>query len=131
MRYAGLYARSYQDVSTQKWLIANAFHAYNNLNSMSYGHSAWLTKASENGMYNDVDYTSAGSAFGASTALSAACGVPVDHYYGDDTAIHPHTIRDEKACQQDSRSFLLSGHQVKHPRSGQLIIRGGKKYIVR
>jgi len=131
MRYAGLYARSYQDVSTQKWLIANAFHAYNNLNSMSYGHSAWLTKASENGMYNDVDYTSAGSAFGASTALSAACGVPVDHYYGDDTAILPHTGRDEKVSQQDSRSFLLSGQQVKHPRSGQLIIRGGKKYIVR
>ena len=132
MRYAGLYAHEYQDVNTQKWLIANAFHAYNNLNSMSYGHSAWLTKAAENGMYNDVDYTLAGSAFGASTALSAACAVPLDHYYGDATAVTQPVVHDGpdsghgRAC-----CYLLSGQQVVRPQAGQLLICGGKKYVVK
>lgn len=75
MRYAGLYARTFQDEKVSAWLIKNAFHAYNNQNSKHYGHSAWLTKAAEDGTFGTVDYTT--QAFGASTAISAAFAVSV------------------------------------------------------
>lgn len=42
MRYVGLYARVYNNKVCQEWLLANAFHAYNNMNSRSFGHSAFL-----------------------------------------------------------------------------------------
>ena len=84
MRYAGLYAREFSDAETQEWLIKNAFHAYNNMNSHSFGHSAWLTKASEDMTFGDVDYSASGSAFGASTAVTAACSVPLESSLGDE-----------------------------------------------
>lgn len=70
MRYAGLYARTFDSQEVNEWLIRNALHAYCNMNSRHYGHSAWLTKAAENDHYGNVDYGT--QAFGASTALSAA-----------------------------------------------------------
>lgn len=82
MRYAGLYACQFDDPEYQDWLIDNAFHAFNNVNSQGYGHSAWLTKAAENGFFGSVDYTKPGSAFGATTALSAACAVPLQQRVG-------------------------------------------------
>ena len=77
MRYVGLYARVYNNKVCQEWLLANAFHAYNNMNSRSFGHSAWQTKAAEDLHFDKVDYSRSSSAFGASTALSAACGAPL------------------------------------------------------
>lgn len=75
MRYAGLYARTFGDEKVSEWLRRNAFHAYNNMNSHHFGHSAWLTKAAENNKMGEVNYAT--QAFGASTALSAAFAVPV------------------------------------------------------
>jgi hypothetical protein len=62
--------------------MANAFHAYNNINSLGFGHSAWLTKAAENLRYGDVNYGGPGSAFGATTALTAACAVALQNRLG-------------------------------------------------
>ena len=84
MRYAGLYAREFADNDCQQWLIRNAFHAYNNMNSHSFGHSAWLTKAREDMTFGEVDYSREGSAFGASTALTAACGAPLEERLAGD-----------------------------------------------
>ena len=83
MRYAGLYAREFLNASCQSWLTRNAFHAYNNMNSQGFGHSAWLTKAREDLSFGDVDYGASSSAFGASTALTAACAVPLETALGD------------------------------------------------
>lgn len=82
MRYVGMYATQFDDPEYQSWLIANAFHAYNNINSSGYGHSAWLTKAAENNTFGNVDYSRPGSAFGASTALTAACGTALVNRLG-------------------------------------------------
>lgn len=82
MRYAGMYAAQFDDAEYQAWLQANAFHAYNNINSMGFGHSAWLTKAAENLRYGNVDYSAPGSAFGASTALTAACATSLRNRMG-------------------------------------------------
>ena len=80
MRYAGLYAREFGSEEYQQWVLKNAARAYNNLNSSSFGHSAWLTKASEDFTFgtgdNKVDYSVEGSAFGGSASLPAAFGVP-------------------------------------------------------
>ncbi len=86
MRYAGMYATMFDDAEYQSWLLANAFHAYNNVNSKGFGHSAWLTKAAENLRYGNVDYSLPGSAFGASTALTAACATPLQNRLGERVA---------------------------------------------
>lgn len=78
MRYLGLYARVYNNKVCEELLKANAFHAYNNMNSQSFGHSAWQTKAAEDMHFGKVDYSRPSSAFGASTALSAACAVKLE-----------------------------------------------------
>ncbi len=78
MRYVGLYVREFNDPVYQSWALANAFHAYNNLNSKSFGHSAWLTKAAENLRFGDVNYGASSSAFGGSTALAAAAAVSLE-----------------------------------------------------
>ena len=81
MRYAGLYAREFNSEDYQQWVLTNAARAYNNMNSHSFGHSAWLTKASEDFMFGSgdkaVDYSREGCAFGGATSLSAAFSVPV------------------------------------------------------
>ena len=82
MRYAGLYAAQFDDAEYDSWIMANAFHAYNNINSSGFGHSAWLTKAAENMMFGTVNYSLAGSAFGASTALTAACATSLQNRLG-------------------------------------------------
>ncbi len=82
MRYAGLYATQFDDAEYQSWIMANAFHAYNNINSSGFGHSAWLTKASEDMTFGNVNYSRPGSAFGASTALTAACATALDNRLG-------------------------------------------------
>jgi uncharacterized protein YyaL (SSP411 family) len=132
MRYAGLYAREYQDADTQNWLIGNAFHAYNNINSLSYGHSAWLTKASEDHLYNSIDYSTSACAFGASTALSAACAVPLDHYYGEEASIDglPIDGRHDQAVN-NARWYTLQGMSVESPQSGRVYIHGGKKRMIK
>ncbi len=82
MRYAGLYAAHFNDAEYQAWIQANAFHAYNNVNSKGFGHSAWLTKADENLRFGNVDYSAPGSAFGASTAITAACATAIQQRMG-------------------------------------------------
>lgn len=82
MRYAGLYSAHFNDAEYQTWIQANAFHAYNNVNSKGYGHSAWLTKAEENLRFGNVDYSAPGSAFGASTAITAACATTLQQRMG-------------------------------------------------
>lgn len=94
MRYAGLFAREYDSAEYQSWLLANAFHAYNNMNSRGFGHSAWLTKAAENLRFGDVNYGASSSAFGGATALSAACSVPIDDRIG-----RPDVMEAEKALR--------------------------------
>jgi len=132
MRYAGLYAREFQDADTQKWLIGNAFHAYNNLNSQSFGHSAWQTKSAEDYQYNGVDYSSSACAFGASTALTAACAVPLDYTYGDDTAIREcAVVADGNQVGSDARWYTLLGTSVDIPQQSGLYIHDGKKHIIR
>lgn len=73
MRYAGLYVREYNDTEYADWIKDNAMRAYCNMNSRGFGHSAWLTKAGEDFMYGEDDYSK--SPFGGSTALSAAFAV--------------------------------------------------------
>ncbi len=85
MRYAGMYATQFDDAEYQSWIIANAFHAYNNINASGFGHSAWLTKAAENMSFGNVDYSRQGSAFGASTAITAACGTSLVNRLGMST----------------------------------------------
>ena len=132
MRYAGLYAREFQDADTQKWLIGNAFHAYNNLNSQSFGHSAWQTKSAEDYQYNGVDYSSSACAFGTSTALTAACAVPLDYTYGDDTAIREcAVVADGNQVGSDARWYTLLGTSVDIPQQSGLYIHDGKKHIIR
>ena len=99
MRYAGLYAREFSDADSRQWLIKNAFHAYNNMNSKSFGHSAWLTKAGEDGMYGEVNYTASGSAFGASTALTAACSVSLEDTF-DGTTTWKQTLQGTDASRE-------------------------------
>lgn len=82
MRYAGMYAMQFEDAEYQAWITANAFHAYNNINSKGFGHSAWLTKAAEDMRFGNVDYSRPGSAFGATTALTAACAVTLQNRLG-------------------------------------------------
>ena len=143
MRYAGLYARTFKDEKVSAWLIKNAFHAYNNMNSKHYGHSAWLTKATEDGKFATtkdgkpayIDYTT--QAFGASTAISAAFAVPVPSVTD---AIE--NINDD-FCSTSSRSHFagvydLNGRRVSNEdgtlptnlKKG-LYIRNGRKIMVR
>ena len=95
MRYAGLYAREFRHEDYRQWVLKNAFHAYNNMNSRGFGHSAWLTKAREDLTFGDVDYGASSSAFGASTALTAACSVPLASFFsaspwqGEATPVEP------------------------------------------
>jgi len=98
MRYAGLYAREWKDEDCRQWLLKNAFHAMNNMNSRSFGHSAWLTKAKEDLTFGEVNYGASTSAFGATTALSAACSVPVD---GQRMEYHAPGIGLDDPCRED------------------------------
>lgn len=91
MRYAGLYAREYNDVSCENWIKKNAMRAYSNMNSKGFGHSAWLTKSDESMMYGEDKYDD--QAFGGNTSLSAAFAVrlgddPVQLTTADDAAIN-------------------------------------------
>ena len=112
MRYAGLYAREFSDANTQDWLIKNAFHAYNNMNSLSFGHSAWLTKAKEDMTYGNVDYSASSSAFGASTALTAACGVPLETRWAEGLQ-WKETLPASSATKEGNREMTFSYHATK------------------
>ncbi len=126
MRYAGLYARLQNDQDYQAWVRANAFRAYNNLNSRSFGHSAWLTKASEDLMYGEVNYGLSSSAFGASAALSAACCVPVEGGEQADVSLPP---AHRSAPADNDRLYNLGGWPITTPLLGSIYIRNGQKYI--
>lgn len=125
MRYAGLYARVFNSEETRQWLIANALHAYNNMNSKHYGHSAWLTKADESGRFGEVDYTRC--AFGASTSITAAFSVPVSD---SPTGIGAVTLN--KTADSGNSWFTLSGIPV---RGDSLVpgiyIHNNKKVVVK
>ena len=105
MRYAGMYAAQFDDAEYQAWIQANAFHAYNNVNSKGYGHSAWLTKADENLKWGNVDYSAPGSAFGASTALTAACATTLQNRMGQTVAYEA-----EEAQRTGSASVQVDGN---------------------
>ena len=131
MRYAGLYAREFEHSGYMSWLTANAFHAYNNLNSQSFGHSAWLTKASEDMKYGEKDYSLPGSAFGGSTSLAAAFAVPMD----DLSAISPQAEADSRhRCHTGHHGnhsyYMLTGMKTSHPLRKGIYIHGNKKYLV-
>ena len=132
MRYAGLYAREYNDADYISWLKVNAFHAFNNINSRSFGHSAWLTKASEDMMYDGKDYSKASSSFGASTALAAAFAVPLDTL----TAVSEISGPDEKGkqfplCHSFSQGYYnISGIKITDAIAGSICIHGKKKYLI-
>lgn len=70
MRYLRRYVTDLCHTELQNWVTKSAFHAYNNMNSKNFGHSAWLTKAAEDMKKGDDSYD--GQAFGSSTAVSAA-----------------------------------------------------------
>ena len=125
MRYAGLYAREFGQTDCQAWLTKNAFHAFNNMNSHSFGHSAWLTKAAEDMTYGDVDYGAAGSAFGASTALTAACAAPLPD------ATDPAAIVAPRADATTDRWYTLDGRPVASPSRAGVYIRGHRKVVVK
>ena len=107
MRYAGLYAREFQHEDYRQWVLKNAFHAYNNMNSRGFGHSAWLTKARENLTFGNVDYGASSSAFGASTALTAACSVPLDAF----SALTPRQ-GEASLIEQTGTNELTYGYQA-------------------
>ena len=115
MRYAGLYAREFNDDDYGAWVLANGWHAYNNMNSRSFGHSAWLTKADESLLYNNVDYSLPGSAFGASTALTAACGYPLPE--GDQSDIEEIYDSPIYDLRFDNSVYDLQGRKV----NGQMV----------
>ena len=126
MRYAGLYANTFDDQKVKDWLIKNAFHAYNNTNSHHYGHSAWLTKAGENGKFGDVDYTT--QAFGASTALRAAFAVAIP---SEADGIHS-TKQEKRTALHSQHVYSLDGQLVASSPSKMkkgLYIYGGRKVI--
>lgn len=133
MRYAGLYARVFDSEDTREWLRKNAFHAYNNMNSKYFGHSAWLTKAAEDGIFlkpdngsvRKIDYTT--QPFGASTAVSAAYACPVPE--PAETAIKPVTTVQEA---NDNHWYSLSGVRVTsdHLKPG-IYIHKNKKVLVK
>lgn len=112
MRYAGLYAREFQHEDYRQWVLKNAFHAYNNMNSRGFGHSAWLTKAREDLKYGNVDYGASSSAFGASTALTAACSVPLASFssaspwQGEATLVEPAGTDEQTYCFQAPEAGL-------------------------
>jgi hypothetical protein len=112
MRYAGLYARVFQHEDYRQWVLKNAFHAYNNMNSRGFGHSAWLTKAREDLKYGNVDYGASSSAFGASTALTAACSVPLEAFsstspwQGEATLVEPAGTDEQTYCFQAPEAGL-------------------------
>ena len=112
MRYAGLYAREFQQEDYRQWVLKNAFHAYNNMNSRGFGHSAWLTKAREDLKYGNVDYGASSSAFGASTALTAACSVPLEAFsstspwQGEATLVEPAGTDEQTYCFQAPEAGL-------------------------
>ncbi|WP_027454484.1 glycoside hydrolase family 76 protein [Xylanibacter brevis] len=105
MRYAGLYAREFNNEDYQQWVLANAARAYNNMNSRSFGHSAWLTKASEDFMFgsgNDaVDYSLQGCAFGGAASLAAAFSVPVGK-------LQKTAISSDDAQREENRSMAFT-----------------------
>ena len=82
MRYVGLYVRHFGNETYDKWMKDNAMRAFSNLNSKGFGHSAWLTKASEDFTFGSGDdmKTYNNSPFGGSTSLSAAFGNRCDSY---------------------------------------------------
>ena len=132
MRYAGLYAREYNDAGYLSWLKVNAFHAFNNINSHSFGHSAWLTKASEDMMYDGKDYSKASSSFGASTALAAAFAVALDTLTSVSETILPDENRRGTflghSIQQNY--YTISGMKMTNAVAGTIFIHDQKKYLL-
>ena len=133
MRYAGLYAREYDDATYLSWLKANAFHAFNNLNSKWFGHSAWLTKASEDMTYDGKDYSKSSSSFGASTALAAAFAVPLDTL----TSVSEVIGTEGRYGQEDNSTplqqhwYSLTGMRLAEAQKGSICIRDRKKYLLK
>ncbi len=78
MRYMRRYAQELGHEEIMEWLRRNAFHAYNNMNSKGIACSAWLTKSSEDGIFEGKNYMDL--PFGCSTAVSAVANVPLDTY---------------------------------------------------
>lgn len=131
MRYAGLYARTFDNKEVKAWLVKNAFHAYNNQNSRHYGHSAWLTKAAEDDRFGNVDYSH--QAFGASTALSAAFAVPLSTAETD-AVVAPTAV--SRHGKQDNATYDLSGKHIANTamanrRTGRksIYVQRGRKYV--
>ena len=111
MRYAGMYVRqNLSNINGKRfgsWLKANAMHAYCNLNSKGFGHSAWLTKAAENLKYGDVNYGN--QAFGGSTSLAAAFALPLTP--SDEAAVNiERTVDNENDVQFTVPDVQTPGH---------------------
>ncbi len=133
MRYAGLYAREFESADHFAWLKANAFHAFNNLNSKSFGHSAWLTKASEDMTYDGKDYSKASSSFGASTALAAAFAIPMDTLTAVSEVSMPRPVTGHWRSHRLSPvgSYTLSGMRCADTTTSGIIVQGHRKILRR
>lgn len=71
MRYIRRYAADFEHPEYYEWMAKNAFHAWNNRNSVGISMSAWLHKTTEDFYYSDGgDFNTDG--VGAFTAVSAA-----------------------------------------------------------
>ena len=130
MRYAGLYARTFNEETVRTWLIKNAFHAYNNMNSRHYGHSAWLTKSAEDDHYGDVDYSH--QAFGASTALSAAFAIEIPDSNNESDKIKPVATPQQQNKPTEKR-YDLNGRKLGRTKGRaakpSLVIKKGEKVV--
>ncbi len=72
LRYLRMYAESFNDPSHYAWIAKNAYHAWNNRNSVGITSSAWLTKAEEDFKHLEgSEYKSFGND-GNMTCVSAA-----------------------------------------------------------
>ena len=76
MRYVRRFIADTGDTNYEEWMQKNAIQAYNNRNSVGVTSSAWLTKTPENFILGDRNFRN--SAFGPSTAISAAFNAPLD-----------------------------------------------------
>ncbi len=82
MRYARLYAQTFNNEAPMEWMEKNAWFAMQNANSKGIIWSRWLTKTPENFMEGDKSFRN--DPFGASTAVSVAYNAHVNRQFRKD-----------------------------------------------
>ncbi len=82
MRYARLYAQTFNNEAPMEWMEKNAWFAMQNANSKGIIWSKWLTKTPENFMDGDASFRN--DPFGASTAVSVAYNAHINRQFRKD-----------------------------------------------